>query len=276
MKQIFRGNFQAFCEAFALLRYNKRLSIELARREILDRYSGQIIGPIWALAHPLFMMGLYVFIFTVVFKIKIQNSIEMPLDYTTYLLSGLVAWIGCQEAMSKACTAITSNSSLVTQVTFPIEILAVKGVVASLFPQTVSLLFLIIYVIWTNGFPPITYLLLPILLVIQLLFMIGISLFLSITGSFFRDTKDFVQLVSIAGLYMLPVFYLPQWVPAIFKPIIYLNPFSYLIWCFQDVLYFGRIEHPWAWFVTSILSIIFFIMGYRLFRKVKPFLGNVL
>ncbi|MBR9817206.1 MAG: ABC transporter permease [Rhodospirillales bacterium] len=272
----FRGHIQAFVEIITLIRQHYNLSIEMARREILDRYSGQIFGPVWAIAHPIFMMGLYVFIFGVVFKMKIGSRADMPLDYTAYLLSGLVAWMGCQEAMTKGCTAITSNASLVKQVMFPIEILPVKVVISSLFPQSVSIVILIFYVILSHGVPPATYLLLPVVLMMQVLAMTGISFVLAAGGTFFRDVKDFVQIFSLAGVYLMPIFYLPEWVPPLFKPLMYLNPFSYLIWCYQDVLYFGKVEHPWAWGVTLILSLTSFIMGYRTFRKLKPMLGNVL
>jgi len=271
-----KGHFQAFTEVISLLTRHRDLTWEMAKREISDRYAGQAFGPLWAIAHPLFMMGLYVFIFAFVFKVKIKGTVEMPLDYTTYLLSGLVAWMGCLEAMTKSCTAITSHAALVKQVVFPLEILPVKGVLAALFPQSVSLAILILYVVVTHGSLPVTYLLIPVLLIFQILGMIGVSYLLAPIGAYFRDIKDFVQLFSLAGVYLMPVFYLPTWVPELFKPLLYLNPFSYLIWCYQDALYFGRFEHPWAWVVTSVLSVMVFVLGYRAFRKLKPLLGNVL
>jgi lipopolysaccharide transport system permease protein len=106
--------------------------------------------------------------------------------------------------------------------------------------------------------------------------MIGVAYILAPIGVYFRDIKDFVQLFSILGIYLMPIFYLPNWVPSLFKPLIYLNPFSYLIWCYQDALYYGRIEHPWAWIVVVLLSVGTFIFGYRIFRKLKPALGDLL
>jgi lipopolysaccharide transport system permease protein len=58
--------------------------------------------------------------------------------------------------------------------------------------------------------------------------------------------------------------------------VLYLNPFSYMIWCYQDALYFGRFEHPAAWVVFPLASLFTFALGYRVFRKLKTFFGNVL
>jgi lipopolysaccharide transport system permease protein len=65
-------------------------------------------------------------------------------------------------------------------------------------------------------------------------------------------------------------------VPSVFKPLLYANPFSYMIWCYQDVLYFGRFAHPFAWIVFMAFSMLSLYVGYRVFKKLKPYFGNVL
>ncbi|WP_421954166.1 ABC transporter permease [Polaromonas sp.] len=274
--RLIRGHWPAFREIFGLLTRHRELMFELARRDVSDRYAGQALGLFWAVAHPLFMMAVYVFIFAFVFKAKVGGSLEMPLDYTAYILAGLIPWLTFQEAMNKSCTAITANSGLVKQVVFPIEVLPAKGVVSSVLPQLVSTSILVVYVLATSRHLPTTYLLLPVLLFLQLMAMMGVAYLLSAIGTYFRDVKEFVQLFGTVGMYAMPVFYLPGWVPEIFKPILYANPFSYLTWCYQDALYFGRIDHPWAWVVNVVLSILIFILGYRVFRKLKPGFGNAL
>ncbi len=230
----------------------------------------------WAVGHPLILMAVYVFIFAVVFKQKIGGTRELPLDYVTYLLCGLIPWMSFQEAMSKSSTVIIGSANLVKQVVFPIEILPVKGVFASFVSQAVCTILLITYVLIMHGYVPLTYLLIPVVFILQIMAMIGVSYILASVGVFFRDLKDFIQVFCVVGMYVMPIFYLPSQVPAMFRPILYLNPFSYLIWCYQDVFYFGRIEHWWAWIVYCILCVATFYLGYRIFRKLKIIFGNVL
>jgi len=272
----FKNHFQAFREIISLLTRHRQLTWEMTKREISDRYAGQVIGTIWAIGHPLILMGIYVFIFGFVFKIKIGGTHELPLDYTTYILSGLIPWMAFQESMNKSVTVIAGNANLVKQVVFPIEVLPVKSVIASFLTQLVSTLILVMYVFVKNGFLLRTYTLIPLLFFLQILAMIGVSYILSSVGVYFRDLKDFVQVFCIAGIYLMPIFYLPAQVPAAFRPFLYLNPFSYLGWCYQDACYFGYFEHPWAWIVLAIGSIAIFSTGYRLFRKLKIMFGNVL
>ncbi|OLP16495.1 ABC transporter [Leptolyngbya sp. 'hensonii'] len=271
-----KGHLHAFREIVALLNRHKFLAWEMAKREITDRYRGQLLGTFWAVMHPLTLIMVYVFIFVVVFKIKLGGNRDMPLDYTAYLLAGLIPWLGCQEVLAKASTAITGSVNLVKQVVFPIEILPIKGVISSIINQIILLVLLGIYVLISHHSLPWTYCFIPLLLIVQTLGMMGTAFMLSAVGVYFRDVKDVMQVFIVIGVYLLPVFYLPAQVPSAFKPILYINPFSYLIWCYQDALYFGRFEHPYAWAILILLSHIILVSGYRLFRRLKIMFGSVL
>jgi lipopolysaccharide transport system permease protein len=271
-----RTHWQAFREVFGLLTRHRQLTWEMTRREVGDRYAGQILGAFWAVGHPLALMGIYVFVFAWVFQVKIGGTAELPLDYTTYILSGLIPWMAFQESMNKGATVILGNANLVKQVVFPIEVLPVKTVIASFGTQFVATGVLVAYVLAHHGCLPWTYVLLPVLFVVQAMAMIGVAYVFSAVSVYFRDLKDFVQVFCLGGVYVMPVFYLPSMVPGMFRPVLYLNPFSYLIWCYQDVCYFGRLEHPWAWPVLCAGSLAAFYLGYRVFRKLKVCFGSLL
>jgi lipopolysaccharide transport system permease protein len=276
MMTIARRQFSSAREIVLNLARNRHLAWEMAKRDITDRYAGQVAGSLWAIGHPLVMMGIYIFIFAFVFKVRIGGTRELPLDYTAYLLSGLVPWMALQEAMSKGSTSITGNAALVKQVVFPVEILPVKGILSSMITQLIATAALLTYTLVSHGSLFWIHLLLPVLFLLQFLGMTGICLLLASIGTYFRDIKDFVQVFCVAGMYVMPIFYLPSSVPGPLRPLLYLNPFSYMAWCYQDVCYYGRFEHPWAWLVFAILSLSTFLIGSRVFRVLKLHFGSVL
>ncbi len=271
-----KNHFAAIQEILSLLTRHRQLTWEMSKREISERYAGQLFGLFWAVGHPLALIAVYVFIFAYVFKMKIGGTYKLPLDYTTYLLCALIPWMAFQETMMKSTTSITGNSNLVKQVIFPVEVLPIKTVISSLVTQIILTVFLILYVLITHKGLLWTYVLIPVPVFFQVLGMIGMSYVLSSIGTYFRDLKDFTQVFCLLGMYIMPIFYLPDQVPAIFRPLLYLNPFSYLAWCYQDIFYFGRFEHWWAWVVYICLSVGTFYVGYRIFRKLKVMFGNVL
>jgi lipopolysaccharide transport system permease protein len=271
-----RANGQALLELLLLLRRHSQLTWEMTKREIADRYAGQAIGTVWTFAHPIIQMAVYVFIFSYVFSTRMVVETGSPFDFTAYILAGLIPWLAFSESMSKAASVIVGNANLVKQVVFPLEVLPVKSTLASFLTQLVATAVLLLYVLIVCQTLTWTYLLLPVLFALQLLFMVGLACLLGAVGTYFRDLKELVQIHSIIGIYLMPIVYQPSMVPPVFQPLLYANPFSYMIWCYQDVCYFGYIAHPWAWPVFAALSVGSFCIGYRAFRKLKPYFGNVL
>jgi lipopolysaccharide transport system permease protein len=77
----------AFLEGVSLLGRHRKLMIAMVRRELLLRHVNQVMGSFWLIGHPLFLMGLFVFLFGVVFNPKVGESYDLPRDYTVYILS---------------------------------------------------------------------------------------------------------------------------------------------------------------------------------------------
>ncbi len=255
---------------------NRKIVLAMARNDISGRYLGQVLGSIWLFVHPIFMMALWVFIFSVVFKAKVSDSHDLPLDYVTYLLAGLVPWLSFQDVMARSSTQIIANGALIRQgLVMPI-VLPVKSIFGALLTQLIMLMILCCYVLIKHGVLPWTYLLIPFLIVFQVVAMIGVAFLLSSITVFVRDVKDVIGLFVVAGPFMMPLFYFPEWVPEAFRPILYLNPFSYLIWCYQDLLFFGEFRHWEAWGVFGVGAVVVFCLGYRVFRKLQNLFGNFL
>ena len=113
-------NFMCAKEALSSIWQNRALTIEWARREMGGQYAGQALGSLWIIGHPLLMLGIYVFVFSVVLKIRISTSVDMPQDYTTYLLAGLIPWLSILQALTRAPQAFLGHANIVKQVVFPL------------------------------------------------------------------------------------------------------------------------------------------------------------
>jgi lipopolysaccharide transport system permease protein len=192
------------------------------------------------------------------------------------MLAGLIPWLAFQESLTKAGTVIVANTNLVKQVIFPIEVLPFKGVLATLATQVIFLALLSVYNLAAYHRLLWSYALLPVVFFLQALAMAGASYLLAAVGAYLRDVKDVVQVFCSVAFFILPILYLPEAIPRAVRIVLYVNPFSYMVWCYQDVLYFGRFAHPWAWAVFGGSSLFIFVLGYRVFRKLKVMFGNVL
>lgn len=270
------AHFQALNEAVAMLWSQRSLILAMAKRDISNRYAGQLLGMFWAVGHPLFQMALMVFVFGVVFQQRIGGTLEMPRDYTVYILSGLAAWLSFSPILATSTGSITGNSNIIKQFTFDSRMLPAKDILVSAVVWGVSIGIVMVYTLALYQNLPWTYLLIPVVAAIHFMTAMGCAWALAALSVFLRDLKDIIILINTALLYLLPVVYLPSWMPPVFRPIIYANPFSYMIWVYQDVFYFGRIDHPLAWLVASLFAMFTFTTGYRLFRRLQPMFGSAL
>ena len=264
-----------FRQLLSLLTTHRQLTWEVTKRELTARYSGQLFGAFWVFVHPLFLIGLYVFVFAVVLDLKIGAGGRGD-HLTVYILAGLVPWMACQESMVRACSALVGNASLVKQIVFPVEVLPLTTCMPAAVNQAIASALGLVCLLTAGHLPPATLALVPLLWCAQLLGMLGISYGLAILTVFVRDTKDVVQLFAVAGVYLVPVFYEPDWVPAPFRPMLAVNPFSHMVWCYQDAIYFGRLAHPVSWVVFPAFCLTAFVAGSSLFRSLKPMSGSLL
>jgi lipopolysaccharide transport system permease protein len=263
-----RRHWQAYRELGRLLRQRRELAWELTKHEISERYAGQFFGTLWAIGHPLIMVAIYVVVFGRIFASSAPPD-PTHLDQTTFLLAGLVPWVIMSELLGKACALITGNGGMVKQVVFPIEVLPIKGAMASMISLGVAVAVVVLYAFAANGRLIWSYLALPPVMALQFLFMIGLCYILSAIAPFFRDLKDFVTVFLGFALFISPALYFKLSLPALFQAAIYLNPFSYMIWVYQDVMWYGEPAHPWAWVVFTALSLGGFSLGYRFFTFLK-------
>ena len=182
----------------------------------------------------------------------------------------------CQDAIMRGSTVITSHAPLVKQVAFPVEVLPVKTVLACLPNQLICTLLVAFYTVWVYDVSPVIWMLLPVLLAFQIAGLIGLAYLLSVLGAFMRDLKDVLAVFCTAGLYCMPIFYkveqLPKWV----QPFVQGNPFTHLLYCYQDIFIAQNVDHPWSWVGVVLGSIVLLHVGYRVFRQSRMLFGDVL
>lgn len=255
---------------------NRALIREMALRDIKGGHAGHGLGSVWIYIQPIVVLATYMLIFGVVIGSKLTVTAALPGDYTSYIVVGLTAWLLMANALGRSTNAFSSNANLVKQVVFPIETLPVATVLACFIIYLPAFALMLAYKLFLGGGLGWLVLILPLVLGMHALLCVGLTLLLSVTTPFVRDIREFVTIYMSVSMYFTPAIYLPDWVPPAVRPILFLNPFSYLVWVYQDTIFFGEIRHGFAWIVFAAMTVCVFFAGLIVFRRVKPYLGNVL
>ncbi|WP_322995561.1 ABC transporter permease [Castellaniella sp.] len=255
---------------------NKALILAMTKRDISSRYRGSAIGLLWSFFNPLFMLAVYTFVFSVVFRAKWGGTEGSRTEFALMLFSGLIVFNLFAECINRAPSLIVSNVSYVKKVVFPLEIFPWISLGSALFHALISMsVWLAAYLIFF-GIPHVTVLLLPIAIIPLLLFTAGASWVLASLGVYLRDISQITSIITTMLMFMSPIFYPITAIPEKIRPIFMLNPLSPVIEQVRDLAYFGRMPNIGLWLVTLLISVLVLWLGFFWFQKTRRGFADVI
>lgn len=186
---------------------NRNLIAALTRREVIGRYRGSVLGMLWSFFNPVFMLIVYTFVFSVVFKARWNARSDLKTEFALVLFAGLIVFNLFAECINRAPSLILSNVNYVKKVVFPLEVLPWVAMGSILFHTLVSLAVWLVSYFILFGVPHATVLLLPLVLLPLIFFVMGLSWFLASLGVYLRDVGQFIGIVTTVLMFLSPIFY---------------------------------------------------------------------
>lgn len=188
--------------------HDQSLLWQFARREVLGRYRGSLLGLTWSFLTPLLMLGVYSFVFVGVFRASWPGASKAGgFEFALQIFAGLIVFNFFAEVASRAPNLIVEQPNLVKKVIFPVELLTWVSVLSGLFHLLISVASLLIVIFVTRGSLPASALMLPLVLLPFLPFLLGLGWLLSALGVFIRDIGQAMTMVVAFTMFMSPVFY---------------------------------------------------------------------
>lgn len=251
------------------LAQNPRLLIAITRVELSKKYAGSVLGAAWLVLQPALLLSVYLFVYLVVFKIKFPGFSR--LDYVLYVFCGLVPYMGTIDAITLGSVSIKQNIHLVKNVMLPIELVPVRAVLVASATQAVGLA-VVILLSALNGSLTLHVLWLPIVWALQILMLFGVVWILSSIAVGLPDISYFINLFLFLLMWVSPIGFTVDMVPANLAAVLYLNPVYYLLDVYRDSLLLGRFPSPHVALVYVGLSLLFFAVGSAFFRAFRSVL----
>ncbi|WP_245581108.1 ABC transporter permease [Paenibacillus ginsengihumi] len=223
------------------------------------RYKGSFLGFLWTFVNPLLMLCVYATMFSTIMRVDMEN-------YVMFLFVGLLAWTMFQSSVLDSVNIIVGNSNLVKKIYFPREILPIAQVLATVVNYFLSLFILIAALYITGIHLTINIIYLPLIVLIQTIFALGLAFLVSSLNVYFRDLNHILGIVMMAWFYFTPVLYNSEMIPDKFKSLFQLNPMATLIMSYQDVFFKGTAPNLNALMNVSITSIVVLLLGWGIFN----------
>ena len=244
------------------------------RSDLHSRFMGSMLGAYWALVNPILQVTIYVFLFSIIFPARISGS-NSPYDYALFCLSGLGAWLSIQEALTNCASSIVKNSAIVKNIDYPIVLFPLSSVICSFVTIGTTYSLLLILRSITGHPPSATLLALPFVLLVQGIFVFGIGLYLSMIGTFFRDTLQVLPMIMQLIMLATPVIYERKDVPAKLLFLIDYNPIYYLIDSYRKILFYGHWPDWLPLCIVGFIGLVFTFIALKLFNSARGYFEAV-
>ena len=264
-------------EIYASFVRNRVLITQMAKREVLGRYRGSIMGLGWSFFNPLLMLSVYTFFFSFVFKSRWGNVQDAGhADFAIILFVGLIIHGLFAECINRAPALISGNVNYVKKVVFPLEVFPWVAMGSALFHAGISVVVLLALQLIIVGNLQWTVIFFPLVILPLILVTLGFAWFLAATGVYVRDIGQTTGLVTSVMLFVSPVFYPIATLPHKMQLLVMLNPLTLIIEESRKVLLFGKMPNWGALGIYLLVSMAIAWIGFCWFQKTRKWFADVL
>ncbi len=262
----------------ASLYRNRQLIVQMIRREVVGRYKGSAMGLAWSFFNPIFMLVVYTFVFSEIFKARWSGigGNDSKTLFALVLFVGMIVLGLFSEVINRAPGLILSNVNYVKKVVFPIEILPVVTLGAALFHSLISMGVLLVAFFLFNGYLHWSALCLPLVLLPLIILITGFAWMLASLGAFLRDVGQTIGIITTVLTFLSPVFYPVTAVPERFRPFIMANPLTFIIEQARDVVIWGHWPNWVGLGIYSVAALMVAWAGFAWFQKTRKGFADVL
>jgi lipopolysaccharide transport system permease protein len=250
---------------------HRRLLASITRVELSKRHAGSILGMTWVVLQPALLLSVYLFIYMVVFKTRFEGMSSF--GYVLYVFCGLVPYLGFMEALTTGGLSIKQNIHLVKNVMLPIELIPVRAVLVGMASQFVSI-GLVLLLVTGDGVLSWHVLWLPIVIVLQIMWLSGLTWILSSVTVALPDITYFVNLFVFMLMFVSPIGIKPEMIPDQWRWVLYLNPIYYLTEMYRDSMLYGRWPSPAVAGIYVAMCLGTFALGGAFFGRFKGVLAD--
>ncbi|MGE5511487.1 MAG: ABC transporter permease [Bacteroidota bacterium] len=251
---------------FRTIYKHRQILYRTAQAEIRGVHAGSVLGAVWLVLGPLMMLSVYAMTFAVIFRFR---PLDMTVsEYVLYVFAGLVPFLTFSSALSAGTLSLVSNKHLLLNTVFPAELIPLRSVLVASVTMPVGLCILLLGDLAFSSVSP-TWLLVPVVAILEIIFVAGICWVLSLVALLFRDIQQLITYAVMMLSVLTPIAYTPSMIPGSLAAVIYLNPLSYFVISAQSLILLNTLP-PWQIVaVMFVISIGAFVGGYRLCQIAK-------
>jgi ABC-2 type transport system permease protein len=272
-----KGPAGAFFDALATFYRRRWLLRYFIQRQVTRSYRRSYLGFAWAILGPLVWVFFLTLIFSEIVGLRFREVEEDPnLNFGLFLYCGLLPFLAFSESLNKGINSIKGNSGLVQKVVFPLELLPFTNAIASMIDKFFGVGALLIVLLVFGQELYWTVLLLPLILVLQVLFILGLTYLMAVAGTYVPDVAEIMRPIIRGMFFVTPIIWTPERLPDSLAWVVDYNPLAYLVNAYRDLILLGELPGAQATLYFTLFSAALFVAAFALFVRLKPGFADLL
>lgn len=250
---------------------NWALIFHFTRQDLLDRYSGSILGGLWTFILPLVNILIFTLVFSKIMGARLEafGAQFSEYNYSIYLVAGILAWNAFAATVNRVTNIFIEKASLIGKVNLSLLALPLYIVASETVVYLISMAFFTGFLI-IIGFPfSWHWCLIPLLFLAQQLFAYGLGFLLAVLSVFIRDIREFVNVFLQLWFWLTPIVYVVHILPEETQSIFSWNPMFLMVESYRDVILNHTVPEPYGLLVIGALAMTFLGAGRFLFKKLE-------
>jgi len=220
--------------------------------------------------NPLLQLLTYGLVFVVILPGRRDPQME---PYLLFFFCGILPWTWFNASLLEAASVLIAGGSLIKKVMFPAEVLPVVTVITNLAHFVLGLPILVAALIFYGRLAP-SALLLPLPILVQLVFTVGLALIVSALTVHFRDLQNILGHLVHLWFFASPILYYYGARTGRARTLLRVNPMSHLLVSYQQMLFEGHFDHWKGLFATAVVALLAFWLGAFLFDRLRDTLAE--
>ena len=235
----------------------------LVKRDLKGRYKGSALGFLWTFLNPLLQLAVYTMVFSVIMRSGIK-------DYYLFLFVALIPWIFFSTSLTGGASCIMMQQDMVKKIYFPREVLPVAYVTSQFVNMLLSFIAVFLVLLLAQyTFYPAALLCLPIIMFVEYILALGFTMIMSALTVYIRDLEYILSILAMAWQFLTPVMYSMEQVPGEVRWIFSMNPMTYVITAYRDILYYGKMPEMDTLLSAVILGLTMLATGWAVFYRLQ-------
>ncbi|HEX2834736.1 MAG TPA: ABC transporter permease [Thermoanaerobaculia bacterium] len=256
------GQSTSFLEECRELFATGHLLWSLVHRDLTVRYKRSVLGFFWTMLHPLMLTIILTIVFSNIFRFTIPH-------YETYVLAALLPWNFFSQTTVTAMHGVAWNGPLMKRVRVPKSVFTLSTVLSGIVNLALSYVPLLAIMLVRGAPIRGAALFLPVSVLLFAIFTWGVALAFSSITIYFSDVREMYTVALMALMYLTPVIYPREIIPARWAVLLQLNPLTYFIDIVRTPIHSGVLPSAHSLLVATIAALVSAVAGWTIFRRLS-------